>query len=114
MLKTYHPDYSYGYYIGGMKQDKLNESAIKRIILASFGMAAEALDIPSLNTLIMATPRSDVEQSVGRIIRKKNEKVKPLIVDIVDNLPSFVNQSKKGLDYIKRIIILKKFIKIMN
>lgn len=97
LVETYHPNYSYGYYIGGMKQDKLNESAKKRIILASFGMAAEALDIPTLNTLIMVTPRSDVEQSVGRIIRKKNKKVKPLIIDIVDNLPSFINQSKKRL-----------------
>tara|TARA_B110000977_G_scaffold137458_1_gene174597 strand:+ start:1182 stop:3278 length:2097 start_codon:yes stop_codon:yes gene_type:complete len=102
MINTYYPDYSYGYYIGGMKQDKLNDSAKQRIILASFGMASEALDIPSLNTLIMATPRSDVEQSVGRIIRKKNNKVKPLIVDIVDNLPSFVNQSKKRLRLYKK------------
>lgn len=102
MIVNYHPDYSYGYYIGAMKQDKLDESATKRIILASYGMAAEALDIPSLNTLIMATPRSNVEQSIGRIIRKKNEKVKPLIIDIIDNLPSFVNQSKNRIKLYKK------------
>ena len=71
MILTFYTDFSYGYYIGGMKQSKLDESAEKRIILASYGMAAEALDIPSLNTLVMTTPRSSVEQSIGRIIRKK-------------------------------------------
>ena len=50
----------------------------------------------------MTTPRSSVEQSVGRIIRKKSKKVKPLIVDIVDNLPSFVRQSKNRLKLYKK------------
>ena len=102
LIETFYPDFSFGYYIGGMKQSKLDESANKRIILASYGMAAEALDIPSLNTLVMTTPRSEVEQSIGRILRKKNKKVKPLIVDIVDNLPSFVNQSKYRLRLYKK------------
>ena len=43
MILTFYTDFSYGYYIGGMKQSKLDESAEKRIILASYGMAAEAL-----------------------------------------------------------------------
>ena len=102
MILTFYTHFSYGYYIGGMKQSKLDESAKKRIILASYGMASEALDIPSLNTLVMTTPRSSVEQSVGRIIRKKSKKVKPLIVDIVDNLPSFVRQSKNRLKLYKK------------
>ena len=36
-------------------------------------MASEALDIKSLTTLIMATPKVDIEQSVGRILRKQKE-----------------------------------------
>lgn len=115
MILNFCPDYSYGYYIGAMKQDKLDESATKRIILASYGMAAEALDIPSLNTLIMATPRSNVEQSIGRIIRKKNEKVKPLIIDIIDNLTSFVNQSKNRIKlYRKKDYYIEKKVYIEN
>jgi superfamily II DNA or RNA helicase len=43
------------------------------------------LDIPTLDTVVLATPKSDIKQSVGRILRetagKKNE---PLILDIVD------------------------------
>lgn len=84
--------YSCEYYIGGMKQDKLDKSSEADIILGSYGMASEGLDIPTLNTLILATPRREVEQSVGRITRKADHPVQPLIIDIVDMLPCFVNQ----------------------
>lgn len=80
------------YYIGGMTQKKLDIASEAQIILGSYGMASEGLDIPTLNTLIMATPRREVEQSVGRIIRRKDHIVQPLIIDIVDMLPCFVNQ----------------------
>jgi hypothetical protein len=40
-----------------------------RAILATYVMAREALDIPGLNTLVLATPSSDVRQAVGRIRR---------------------------------------------
>ena len=45
-------------------------------------MAAEALDIKTLTTLIMATPKTDIEQSVGRILREKHSS--PIVVDIID------------------------------
>jgi len=80
------------YYIGGMKQEKLDKSSEAQIILGSYGMASEGLDIPTLNTLIMATPRREVEQSIGRITRSLNCLVQPMIVDIVDMLPCFVSQ----------------------
>ena len=54
---------------------------------------AGALDIPTLNTLLMVTPRSSVEQSVGRILRKHDYIIEPLIIDIVDCLKSFKRQS---------------------
>jgi len=40
-----------------------------RSILATYVMAREALDVPGLDTLILATPSSDVRQAVGRIRR---------------------------------------------
>jgi superfamily II DNA or RNA helicase len=44
------------------------------------------LDVPTLNTLLMATPRPDIDQVVGRILRveKSARKIHPLIIDIVD------------------------------
>ena len=84
-------NYTCDYYIGGKSQKKLDEAANAQILLGSYGMASEGLDIPSLNTLILTTPRSKIEQSAGRIVRKIG-KVQPLIVDIIDQLPCFVNQ----------------------
>jgi len=84
---------SVGYYIGGMKQKDLDESSKKTLILATYQMAAEALDIKSLNTLILATPKTDIIQAVGRILRIKHEQ--PLVIDILDEHDVFVRQYKK-------------------
>jgi hypothetical protein len=86
-----------GYYVGGMKQSALKESETKQIVLATFAMAEEALDIKTLTTLILATPKTDVTQAVGRILRVKHEA--PLVIDIVDSHPTFVNQWKKRRAY---------------
>lgn len=77
---------SVGYYVGGMKQKDLDISAEKRIILGTFAMASEGMNIPTLNMVLLATPKSNIEQSVGRILRQKKEErtVQPMILDILD------------------------------
>jgi superfamily II DNA or RNA helicase len=60
-------------------------------------MAEEALDIKSLNTLIMASPKTDVTQAVGRILREKHGQ--PIIVDIVDSHETFLRQWAKRKKY---------------
>jgi superfamily II DNA or RNA helicase len=80
------------YYVGGMKQKALKQAELAQVIFASYGMASEALDIPDLNTLFMVTSRREVEQAVGRVIRKIDPNVRPTIYDFTDQLPSFVNQ----------------------
>lgn len=64
----------------------------KGILIATYSMCKEGFDVPTLNTLLMATPRPDIDQIVGRILRveKKGRLVHPLIVDIVD--PQFRRQ----------------------
>jgi superfamily II DNA or RNA helicase len=64
----------------------------KSILIATYSMCKEGFDVPSLNTLVMATPRPDIDQIVGRILRveKAGRIVHPLIVDIVD--PQFKRQ----------------------
>lgn len=89
-----------GKYVGGMKQDNLKESEGKQLILATYSMASEALDIPELDTLMFATPKTDIIQSVGRILRKPHSN--PLIVDIVDNHRLFKNQYYKRYQYYKK------------
>lgn len=87
--------YDYGYYVGGMSRDALKSSETKKIILATYQMASEGMDIPTLNTLFMASPISDIEQSIGRIQRQRPEdrKYTPLVIDIVDRLPMFVKRA---------------------
>mgnify|MGYP003922649839 FL=1 len=79
-----------GYYVGGMKEAALKESETKKVIIATYAMAAEGLDIKTLTTLIMATPKTDIEQSVGRILREKHSS--PVVVDIVDKHDIFQKQ----------------------
>jgi superfamily II DNA or RNA helicase len=84
---------SVGYYVGGMKEKDLKESEKKNVIIATYSMAAEALDIKTLTTLIMVTPKTDIEQAVGRILREKHSS--PIVVDIIDTHSLFKNQWKK-------------------
>ena len=78
-------------YIGGMKDYELDESALADVIFATYDMAKEGLDISKLNTLILATPFKDIEQSIGRILRKSIQEgdVYPLVVDIIDRMSVF-------------------------
>ena len=94
-----------GKYVGGMKQSKLDESELADIIFSTYSMSSEALDISSLNTVILGTSRRNVEQSVGRILRKQkgNYLSQPLVIDIVDNIKTFVNQSYTRKTYYKKI-----------
>lgn len=78
-----------GLYIGGMKAEERDVSATKRIVLATYSMCAEGLDIPRLDTLLLASPRSNVEQSLGRILRAHPDKARPRIIDIVDDFSVF-------------------------
>jgi len=89
-----------GYYVGGMKQPDLKLSETKQIIIATYSMAAEALDIKTLTTLVLATPKTDVEQAVGRILRVKHSS--PLIIDIIDQHDTFKKQwAKRRIFYHK-------------
>lgn len=86
-MKVAERNYNFGYYIGGMKQAKLDENAEKcQILLATYQMASEAFSVKKLNTVILCTPRKRVEQSTGRIFRERiNErKLAPHIIDIID------------------------------
>ena len=91
---------SIGYYVGGMKQMNLQETETKQIVLATYAMAAEALDIKTLSSLIMVTPKTDITQSVGRILRVKHEN--PIIVDIVDGHDIFQNQWNQRKRFYKK------------
>jgi superfamily II DNA or RNA helicase len=83
-----------------MKQADLQATESMQIVLATYAMAAEALDIKTLSTLVMITPKTDITQSVGRILRMKHEN--PIIVDIVDSHDIFQNQWRHRKTFYKK------------
>jgi superfamily II DNA or RNA helicase len=93
-----------GLYYGGLKQEALKASELRPIILGTFQFVAEGFDVPGLDTLVLASPKSDVVQAVGRILRETPDKRKhvPCIVDIVDAFSLFERQGQKRLAYYKK------------
>ena len=91
-----------GLYVGGMKKPALKLSEEKQLIFGTYEMAQEALDIPDLDTLVLATPlKGDIIQTIGRILRKQVADYinPPKIIDIVDNISCFKNQAKSRYSY---------------
>ena len=101
-VQVANPALTMSYYIGGMKEKVREEgAATAQILLASYAMASEAMNIKTLNTVVLASPRKHVEQSTGRILRVRASErtVVPLIVDIVDVHSMYRGQWRKRLTY---------------
>ena len=65
--------------------------------LVATTLADEGLDIPRLDTLLLATPsrgETKIAQRVGRIRRPMDGKPTPLVLDFVDQHYAFLNQAK--------------------
>ena len=70
----------------------------KHILLATYQLAKEGLDVPCLDRLLLATPVKDyaiVVQSVGRIARVCEGKDTPVVYDYVDDIGFLKNMWKK-------------------
>ena len=70
----------------------------KRILLATYQLAKEGLDVPCLDRLLLATPVKDyaiVVQSVGRIARICEGKGEPVVYDYVDDIGFLQGMWKK-------------------
>lgn len=118
------------FYIGGMKEYELEESEKADIIFASYSMAEEGLDIKELNTLLLATPKRNIIQSIGRILRKPIQEctINPMVIDICDNLSIFenwtesrrkyYNKKKYNIDFYQayndNVISVKKYLELNN
>jgi superfamily II DNA or RNA helicase len=105
LVKSSDPTLTMSYYIGGMKEAVREEgAATARILLASYAMASEAMNIKTLNSVILASPRKNVEQSTGRILRVRPDQrtVQPVIVDILDEHSLYQGQWRKRQAYYKK------------
>ena len=97
--------YTSGFYLGGMKPKDLEETEEKDVILGTFMMASEGFDCKyPLNTIFLTSPKSNIEQAVGRILRQEASKRThiPLVVDIVDDFSLFSKQANKREKFYKK------------
>jgi superfamily II DNA or RNA helicase len=92
---------SVGYYVGGMSEVELKKTEKKQIVLSSYQMSSEGLDIPTLNAEFLISPKTDIVQSVGRILRAKHAFAGPIIYDFVDTHDVFQRQWLKRKAYYK-------------
>jgi superfamily II DNA or RNA helicase len=79
-----------GYYVGTLdkgrerKEENKEVARSSKIILATYGQMSRGTDVPRLNAMILATPRNDLRQVIGRIERAHPGKATPLLVDFID------------------------------
>lgn len=78
------PGEDIGYYVGGMSKIELSHTKKRRVVLGTYKMCSTGTDVPAWDCLVMATPRADVKQSIGRILRAVEGKKQPVILDLVD------------------------------
>lgn len=70
-------------YLGGMSRAKI--PADVRVLVSTPQMFGEGADFPRLDTLLLLTPVSQIEQLLGRVMRDHPDKASPVvIVDLVD------------------------------
>lgn len=93
-----------GLFIGSLKNKELEISKEKQIILGTYPLVNEGFNLPKLNCILFATPRSSITQAIGRIYRK-NHNIIPIIIDIYDEFSIFKGQ------HFRRKNIYKKSIK---
>jgi superfamily II DNA or RNA helicase len=87
--------------VGGTKAKDREKGFNAKVIMSTYTYAAEGLDIPRLDTLVMATPRGNIEQSVGRILRPYPNKREPTIFDVKDPFSLFEGMGWKRHRYYK-------------
>lgn len=83
-----------GFYVGGKKEKELEVASTKSVVLATYKMTNKAVDCPWWDTIVLATPRSDIRQAIGRVLREYEGKCcavmggegkPPIVIDIVDD-----------------------------
>lgn len=78
------PEDQMGFYVGGLSEKQREVAKTKPVLWATYAMTSEATDIPWLDTAVLATPRANVEQAIGRVLREWPDKLQPVVYDVVD------------------------------
>lgn len=87
LMRKHVPPTEMDFYIGGRKKHELELAKKARVVFATYSMCSEGTDVPAWDTLVLCLPRANIKQSIGRVMRKKEDKKTPVIFDPVDDAP---------------------------
>lgn len=108
--------FSYGLFLGSMKQADLINSRNSQCILGTFQAFGEGVSERDLDTLILCSPKKFIghvqnkttknesgklNQIIGRIFRKDHVERNPIIIDLCDNFSIFLTQYKSRIVFYK-------------
>ena len=82
---------SIGIFKGETSKKRIRQRDVEKerpILLATYSMASEGFDKPQLDTLAMMTPKSNIEQVVGRILRTCAGKKSPSCLTMWTRTPA--------------------------
>lgn len=108
--------FTYGLFLGGMKQKDLDKGRKCQVILATYQAFGEGVSEKELDTLLLITPKKFIghlknttknesgklEQIVGRIFRKDHTDRNPLIIDFQDNFSVYKTQAAQRKTFYKQ------------
>jgi superfamily II DNA or RNA helicase len=85
LCSKYIPGNDMDYYTGGRNAAQLAVAKGKPVVFATYQMCGEGTDVPEWDSMVMATPRANVKQAIGRVMRELKGKREPVILDLVDD-----------------------------
>jgi superfamily II DNA or RNA helicase len=95
---------------GKMSTLERNEAILCQVVYSTYNSFSEGVDKSDLDTLILASSRVEVVQSVGRILRRIN-KNKPVVADLLFNHGVLMNQYYRRNRFYKKSGFVVKHIK---
>jgi superfamily II DNA or RNA helicase len=93
------PETTRAFYVGTSTAAERRLAQERQVLFTTYAMSREALDIPALDTLVMATPVGAIEQVIGRILRRHPGKQAPLVLDVIDPYSVFAGMRWKRRGY---------------
>jgi superfamily II DNA or RNA helicase len=83
--------------LGGKKREEVQT----KCTVATYKLLEMGYDDKTIDTLILCTPKSTIQQTVGRVEREAPGKAIPIVIDIVDTNPMLQGMWKKRQSFYK-------------
>jgi superfamily II DNA or RNA helicase len=88
---------------GGTRQEIVQKSKTDsaRVVFASYAYVGEGYDDATIDTMVLALPRSSIQQIIGRCERVHVGKLTPVVYDLIDDFSIFESMSYKRQKFYK-------------